>query len=57
MNWVRDLWDAMEPYSSGGVYVNYHRALSFLTTYRKQAGVTADGGGVDRHGAFGCEAL
>ena len=23
MKWVRDLWDAMEPYSSGGVYVNY----------------------------------
>ena len=21
--WVRNLWDAMEPYSSGGVYVNY----------------------------------
>ena len=21
--WVRDLWDAMEPYSSGAVYVNY----------------------------------
>jgi FAD/FMN-containing dehydrogenase len=23
VKWVRDLWDAMEPYSSGGVYVNY----------------------------------
>ncbi len=23
VNWVRGLWDAMEPYSSGGVYVNY----------------------------------
>ncbi|WP_202301754.1 BBE domain-containing protein [Mesorhizobium sp. 131-2-1] len=21
--WVRGLWDAMAPYSSGGVYVNY----------------------------------
>jgi FAD/FMN-containing dehydrogenase len=23
VRWVRDLWDAMTPYSSGGVYVNY----------------------------------
>ena len=23
VNWVRNLWDAMEPYSSGAVYVNY----------------------------------
>lgn len=23
VKWVRDLWDAMEPYSSGSVYVNY----------------------------------
>ncbi len=23
VKWVRDFWDAMEPYSSGGVYVNY----------------------------------
>jgi FAD/FMN-containing dehydrogenase len=23
VKWVRDLWDAMAPYSSGGVYVNY----------------------------------
>jgi FAD/FMN-containing dehydrogenase len=23
VRWVRDLWDAMAPYSSGGVYVNY----------------------------------
>ena len=23
VKWVRDLWDAMQPYSSGGVYVNY----------------------------------
>jgi FAD/FMN-containing dehydrogenase len=23
VKWVRDLWDAMDPYSSGGVYVNY----------------------------------
>ena len=23
VKWVRNLWDAMEPYSSGGVYVNY----------------------------------
>ncbi len=23
VKWVQDLWDAMEPYSSGGVYVNY----------------------------------
>ena len=23
MRWVRDLWSAMQPYSSGGVYVNY----------------------------------
>jgi FAD/FMN-containing dehydrogenase len=23
VKWVRDLWDAMEPYSSGAVYVNY----------------------------------
>ena len=23
MTWVRDLWNAMAPYSSGGVYVNY----------------------------------
>ena len=23
VKWVRDLWDSMEPYSSGGVYVNY----------------------------------
>ena len=23
VKWVRDLWDAMEPYSTGGVYVNY----------------------------------
>jgi len=23
VKWVRDLWGAMEPYSSGGVYVNY----------------------------------
>ena len=23
VKWVRDLWSAMEPYSSGGVYVNY----------------------------------
>jgi FAD/FMN-containing dehydrogenase len=23
VKWVRELWDAMEPYSSGGVYVNY----------------------------------
>jgi FAD/FMN-containing dehydrogenase len=23
VKWVRTLWDAMEPYSSGGVYVNY----------------------------------
>src|SRR5262245_13355861 len=23
VKWVRDLWDAMKPYSSGGVYVNY----------------------------------
>jgi len=23
VTWVRDLWDAMEPYSSGAVYVNY----------------------------------
>jgi len=23
VKWVRDCWNAMEPYSSGGVYVNY----------------------------------
>ena len=23
VSWVRNLWDAMQPYSSGGVYVNY----------------------------------
>jgi FAD/FMN-containing dehydrogenase len=23
VKWVRDMWDAMEPYSSGSVYVNY----------------------------------
>jgi hypothetical protein len=23
VKWVRDFWDAMQPYSSGGVYVNY----------------------------------
>ena len=23
IQWVRDLWDAMQPFSSGGVYVNY----------------------------------
>ena len=23
VKWVRDLWGAMRPYSSGGVYVNY----------------------------------
>jgi len=23
VKWVRDLWGAMQPFSSGGVYVNY----------------------------------
>ena len=23
VKWARDLWDAIQPFSSGGVYVNY----------------------------------
>ena len=42
MKWVRDLWGAMQPYSSGGVYVNY-------------LGQEADEGGERVKSAYGAE--